>query len=80
MEKVYENTYCVYDSAQSLHDALLAVAPKYIEPECMDCAYNPGLCDEHTFEPKEDNRPICSADGCSRREPCGFACRDVGNF
>ena len=34
---------------------------------------------------KEDNlaldrRPICSADGCSRREPCGFACRDNGNF
>jgi hypothetical protein len=24
--------------------------------------------------------PICSADGCSRREPCGFACRDEGNF
>jgi hypothetical protein len=24
--------------------------------------------------------PICSADGCSRREPCGFTCRDEGNF
>lgn len=24
--------------------------------------------------------PICSADGCNRTEPCGFACRDNGNF
>lgn len=23
---------------------------------------------------------ICSADGCYRTEPCGFACRDNGNF
>ena len=23
---------------------------------------------------------ICSADGCSRREPCGPYCRDNGNF
>lgn len=29
---------------------------------------------------KVDNRPICSADGCSRREPCGPFCRDNGNF
>jgi hypothetical protein len=27
-----------------------------------------------------DTRLICSADGCHRREPCGFACRDNGNF
>lgn len=29
---------------------------------------------------KEDERPICSADGCSRREPCGPYCKDEGNF
>lgn len=27
-----------------------------------------------------DTRPICSADGCSLREPCGPFCRDRGNF
>lgn len=25
-------------------------------------------------------QPICSADGCNRTEPCGFACRDNGNL
>lgn len=24
--------------------------------------------------------PICSADGCSERKPCGPYCRDNGNF
>lgn len=31
-------------------------------------------------QPEVDNRPICSADGCNRREPCGPYCWDNGNF
>lgn len=33
-----------------------------------------------TVPPARDTRPICSADGCSLREPCGPFCRDNGNF
>ena len=36
--------------------------------------------DGHGPASVKDTRPVCSADGCSRREPCGFACRDNGNF
>jgi hypothetical protein len=53
------------------------------EPFILD--YDADLREPPKAEPvvvpmAKDERPYCSADGCSGREPCGPYCRDRGNF
>jgi hypothetical protein len=44
-------------------------------------ACNPNTILELIAQVKQsDQRPICSQDGCYRREPCGLYCQDNGNL
>lgn len=65
-------------NAHASHEGLRTSDSDRYDLVCDNCHRNDE--DDSLTKRCAANSPVCSADGCSRREPCGPGCRDRGNF